>query len=191
MNLSALLASLNIELGDTDNFTFTPEEKTRALTEAFNDSYAVKIIWDSTLTFTSTTFQYPIPSSLTTVKDIYISISNSTADEPQKISANLWEVVGSNIQFRNGANKVITSGYTLYLKGNYKYTTLDTVTETSVQEYILTVAQFRCLKVLGTKKLNRFLKNDTTVAEIVTWKNDLRGDMMEYRRNLPREYEAM
>ena len=191
MDFATLLSTLNIDLGDTDNFTFTPEEKTRALTEAFNDPYAVKIVWDSSTVFDTVTYQYAIPGTMNTVKDVYISASNSTSDEPEKISANLWEIVGSNIQFKNGANKVIPDGFTLYIKGNYKYTISDTVAETNLQEYILSVAQLKCLKSLGTKKLNRFLKNDTSVAEIVGWRNVLTQEVAEARRRLPRDFEAL
>lgn len=191
MDFADLLEQLNINLGDTDNFTFTPEEKTRALTEAFNDSYAVKTVWDSTTVFDTETYQYAVPGTMNTVKDIYLSASNSTSDEPEKISANLWEVIGTNIQFKNGANRVITDGFTLYIKGSYKYTIADTVTETNLQEYISTVAQLKCLKSLGTKKLNRFLKNDTSVAEIVGWRNVLTQEVAEARRRLPRDFEAL
>jgi hypothetical protein len=191
MDFEDILEELNTQLGDTDDFTFTPEEKTRALTEAFNDSSVVKVIWSSATTFDASTYQYAIPGTMDTVKDIYISTSNSTSDEPEKISANLWEVVGANIQFRNGANSTIPQGYTLYIKGNYKYTISDTVAETKLQEYILSLAQLRCLKSLGNKKLNRFLKNDTSIAEIVTWKRELQQEVSEYRRSLPRDYEVM
>ena len=190
MDFAAFLVQLNINLGDTDNFTFTVEEKTRALTEAFNDPYAVRTVWNTSLTFDSQTYQYAIPGTLTTVQDIGFSASNTATDEPSTISGSLWSVVGSNIQFR-GANNVIPDGYTLYVRGNYKVTVSDTITEINLQEYILNVAQLKCLKSLGNKKLNRFLKNDTSVAEIVTWKRELQQEVAESRRRLPRSYEVM
>lgn len=188
MDFTDFGTELNIALGDTDDFTFTPEEKSRALTEAFNDTYTVKTVWDSTQAYSYGTSQYPVPTTMDTVKDIYIKADNNL-DEPEKISSTLWEVIAGNIQFKPGSS-IIPDGYTLYIKGNYKYGVADTVTESNLQEYILTVAQFRCLKLLGTKKLNRFLKNDTSVNEIVTWKRDLEQDMMNYRKRLPTAFEA-
>lgn len=187
MDFDDLLEQLNIALGDSDNFTFTPEEKTRALTEAVNDPYVVKTIWDSTLTTSAATYQYAIPVALTTVQDIYIRTDNSI-DNPTKIDSSFYEVVGSNIQF--SPHSTVPDGYGLFVKGKYKYTTADTITETNVQEYVLTVAQYRCLKLLGNKKVNRFLKNDTTMAELVTLKRDLEQDMMNYRKRLPTGYEV-
>lgn len=188
MDFQEFLDALNIQLGDTDNFTFTPEEKERALTEAFNDNYVVKIIWNTTLTFAVGTYQYAKPSGVDVVKDIYIKADNSQ-DYPEKIDSSLWEVVGDNIQFKRGAY-IIPAGYTLYIKGSTKYTIEDTINETNLQEYVLTVAQYRCLKLLGNKKVNRFLKNDTTMSELIVLKRDLEQDMLSYRRRLPREYEV-
>lgn len=188
MDFNSFLAKLNIALGDSDNFTYTPEEKTRALTEAFNDPYAVTNTWNTTLSFTTGTYQYALPTGTTTVRDIYIKADNSQ-DYPEKIDSGLWEVVGSNIQFMPGSD-VIPQGYALYVRGANKIGVADTVTDVALQEYILTVAQFRCLKLLGNKKINRFLKNDTTVAELITLKRDLEQDMMAYRRRLPTQYQV-
>lgn len=188
MDLTAAKATLNIRMGDSDNFTFTAEEKEEALTEAFNDQYVVKPIWDSSLTFSSTTYQYAKPSGVDIVKDIYIKSDNSTS-EPEKISSELWEVVGSNIHFKKGAS-VIPNGYTLYIKGSTKYDAADTIAETNVKEYVLNLAQLHCLNMLGVKKALKFLKNDTSMAEIVAIKRELERKVSEYRARLPREYEV-
>lgn len=190
MDFANFLAELNIRLGDSDDFTFTPEEKTSILTEAINDENVVKTVWDTTLTFDSQTYQYAIPSGLTAISDIGISPSNSTSDEPQTISGSYWSVVGSNIQFTNGTNGIITTGYTLYVRGRYKYTINDTITETNLQEYVLKAAQYRALGQLSNKKLLRFLKNDTSVAEIVALRRELERDLAGYKRRLPRAFEA-
>lgn len=187
MDFAEFLSELNIALGDTDNFTFTTEEKTRALTEAINDPYTVKPIWDTSLTYSVGTYQYGIPTGMTTVKDIYIRTDNSV-NNPTKIDSSFWEVIGTNIQFSPLTN--IPDTYGLYLSGNYKYTISDTITETNTQEYVLTLAQFRCLKLLGNKKVNRFLKNDTTMSELVTLKRDLEQDVINYRKRLPTSYQV-
>lgn len=188
MDFASALETLNIRLGDTDNFTFTPEEKTEALTEAFNDSYAVSDGWDTSLTFSNGTYQYSLPVGVTAIQDIYIKADNSL-DYPEKIDSSLWEVVGSHIQFKPGAD-VVPQGYTLYLKKNDKYTVADTVTETGVQEYILKLAQYNCLATLGNKRALRFLKNDTSMAELITLKRDIQQDVQNYRRRMPTSYQV-
>lgn len=192
MNFTETKDELNITLGDSEDVTFTPEEKIRALTKAWNDTYVVKTVWDSTLTFDSAVYQYAIPTSMDTVKGIYISASNSSSDNPDPIDSGLWHVVDGNIHFNALAGRTIPTGYTLYIKGGKKLDpatdTLDTV---GLQEYVIALAGYNTLGMLGFKKANLFLKNDTTVGELITLKRDLKDDVREARAKLLREYEAI
>jgi len=188
MDYDTALTTLDIRLGDSDNFSFTPEEKQQAMTEAFNDGYVRKQVWDDSLTFAASTYQYPLPASITVIQDIYAS-PNDVSDEPESISSDLWEVVARNIQFKNNADWVLTVGGVVYLKGYYKYTVADTITETNVQEYVLNLAQRHCIKMLGVKKSLRFLKNDTTLAEVIALKHELDEEIRKYRNTLPRAWE--
>lgn len=182
-----LKTKLNIRVQDTDNFTFTSEEKDEALTEAFNDDHTVTEIWDSSLTYDTGTYQYALPSGVDRVQDVYIKRDNSQ-DEPEKIASDLWEVVDGNLQFKPGST-VIPDGYTLYLKGYTKYTVDDTIAETNVQEFVLNLAALNLFSTLGIKKSFRFLKNDTTVAEIVTMKREFERKVDSYKRRLPTAWE--
>lgn len=190
MDFSDSLAALNIQLGDTGDITFTSDEKERALTKAWNDAYVTITVWDSSLTFATGTYQYALPDTLTTVKDIYISVSNSTTDAPEPISSDLWEVVEGNIQFSPKAS-FISTGYVLYLKGNYKLDPeVDTLDSVNLQEYVLANAGYQTLLLLSYKKVNLFLKNDTTVSELIALKREFQRDMKEYRTLLAKEYES-
>lgn len=191
MDFAVSLNELNITLGDSEDVTFTPEEKQRALTKAWNDSFLVEVIWDSTLHFSTQTFQYSVPSSLTTVKDVYISRSNSSVDPPDKVAGNLWEVVGGTLQFKNNATYYIPDGYTLYLKGNYKVTTDDTITDVDLKEYVVALAGVNTLTALGYKKANLFLKNDLTMAELITLRRELKQEVIELRAKLARSFETV
>lgn len=183
---------LNITLGDSDNVTFTPEEKIRALRKAWNDSYVVKPVWDSTLTFDASTYQYAIPTSMDTVKGIYLSNSNSSDVFPDPIDAGLWEVVDGKIQFNSLAGRSIPQGYTLYIKGGKKYDyATDTLPTVSLQEYVIALAGYNTLMLLGYKKANLFLKNDTSMGELITLKRDLKQDISEARAKLQRSFEAV
>lgn len=192
MDYTETLEQMNITLGDSDNVTFTPEEKARALQKAWKDSYTVKRVWDESLTFTQGTYQYQIPTGMTTVTDIYLSPSNNTTtDFPDPISQDLWEVVDGNIQFKNLANSIIPSGWTLYLKGNYKYDwNSDTLPTDALQEYVIALGAWNTLTLLTYKKANLFLKNDTTMAELISLKNSLKQEVLELRGKLQRSFEG-
>lgn len=191
MTYAETYAEMNITLSDSDDVTFTPEEKGRALQRAWKDSYVVKRIWDDTLTFTQGTYQYTIPATLTTVTDIYLSPSNSTSDFPDPISQDLWEVVDGDIQFKGLANSIIPTGWTLYLKGNYKFDyTADTLDSPNLEEYVIALGAYNTLSVLAYKKVNLFLKNDTTLSELIALKRDLKQEVLELRAKLQRSYEG-
>lgn len=185
-----LLTTLNLRLGDTNNFTFTSNEKTEALTEAFNDDLVLADAWDSSLTFNSSAFQYARPAGVDRIQDICLKPSNTSDTNPEPIAGELWEVIGDNIHFKNAANSFIPHGHTLYLKGKNKYTVADSIVETNVQEYVLNLAQLHCLNMLGVKKALSFLKNDTSVSEIIAIKRELERKVAQYRQRLPRAFEV-
>lgn len=175
-------------MGDSDDFTYTPEEKGDAVSEAMSNDYVRKQIWDTSLTYDIGTYQYAKPAGVDVIQDIYIKADNSL-DDPQKVDSNLWEVVGDNIHFKKG-RQYLQDGYTLYIKGWTKYDDTDTITETSLQEYILNLAQLKLLRMLGVKKALRFLKNDTSMAEVVAIKRELEAEVREYRRRQPTSWEV-
>lgn len=192
MTFNETKEELDITLGDSEDVTFTPEEKTRALTKAWNDPYVVKTVWDTTTTFDSSNYQLAIPSGMDVVKGVYISNTNSTDSNPDPIDASLWSIVDGNIHFSALAGRTIPTGYGLYIKGVKKLDpasdTLDTV---GLQEYVIALAGYNTLAMLGFKKANLFLKNDTTVGELITLKRDLKDDIREARAKLLREFEAV
>jgi len=185
MNKDELLVELNIRISDTDNFTFTPEEKAAAIRRAINDDYTVGQVYDDSLTYSTSTYSYAVPTGVTVVTDILYSPDNGTS-RPITIDANLWTINDGNIQVSNG----IPDGYTMYVKGNYRYTEDDTINDTTVQEYVLANATLILYSTLLAKRNFRFLKNDTSVAEIVTSKNAIEREVQRYRQMLPKAYQA-
>lgn len=190
MDINAALVTLDTILGDSADTTFTPAEKTRALTKAFNDPYVVNPVWDTSLTYTQGTYQYSLPAALSTLQDIYISPSGSTQPFPSPIDNNMWELVNGKIQFRQRADYTIPNGYTLYLKGRYSVKSTDTITDPDMQEYVLALAGYNTLTMLGHKKANLFVKNDTTMGELIGLRRELLAEVKEYRARLPKEYES-
>ncbi len=190
MDLTSALTTLNTILGDTGDVTFTSTEKTRALTKAWNDSYVFADMWDTSLVYTQGVYKYAAPATLTALRDIYISPSGSTQPFPEPISSDLWELLAGNIQFSQRADRTIPNGYTLYLKGKYKLTTTDTIDDSMMQEYVLSLAGYNTLAMLGQKKANLFVKNDTTMGELIVLRRELLTEVKEMRARLPKAYES-
>lgn len=189
MTFATSKTQLNILLSNTTAFTFNDDEISQLLTDAWNDKYAVNpLVWDSSLTFDAhtPTYQYAIPATLTTVSRIYLK--RSSTDFPEPIDDSLWEVVGSNIQFNDRALQFIPDLYVLYLRGRYKVTVSDTISDTGLQQYILALAGYNALRYLLLKKTMQFIKNDTSVAEIVAARRELYADMIHWRQQLTQEF---
>jgi len=184
------LTSLNTILGDSGDITFTSSEKTRALTRAWQDSYVCNVVWDTTLTYSTGTYQYTLPPTLTAVEDIYISPTGTSQPFPDPIDGSMWELVNGKIQFNQAANNLIPSNYVLYLKGRYKLTTSDSINDVNMQEYVLALAGVYTLNLLMHKKANLFTKNDTTVSELIGIKRELSNDVTDLRRRLRRSWES-
>lgn len=192
MDYDSTYDEMNQTLDDSGDVTFTPERKARALQKAWKDSYVVKTVWDTTVTFDSNTYRYTVPTSMDTVKGIYISAGNSSDSFPQPIDAALWEVVDGYIQFKPQANNYIPDGYTLYIKGNYKYDyTADTLPTDTLQEYVIALGAYNTLTLLTYSKVNLFLKNDTTLSELIALKRELKQDVLELRGKLQREFQGV
>jgi hypothetical protein len=187
MTFAQSLTQLNILLSNTSGFTFNTDETNQILTDTWNDKYAVNpIVWDESLTFSISNFTYAIPATLTTVSEIYIT--RSSTDFPTPLDRKLWRVVGANIKFFDGALQVIPDGYTLRLKGRYKVTTSDTITDTGLEQYLVALAGYNALRYLLLKRTMQFLKNDTSVAEIVATRRELYADVVRWRQQLQAEF---
>lgn len=186
MDYSDFTDKLNVRLGDNDDFAFTSDEKDAILTEAFEDPYVVKSVWDDSLTYVFGTWHYAVPTGVTTVKDIYIK--DSPTSDPETVTLP-WDVVEGNIQFKGGSG-VIPDGSTLYIRGNYKYTIADTIAETRLQQYILNLAQLNAMDEIGIKKVLKFTKNDVSVSEIIAVKRELERKVAQHRASIQKEFQA-
>lgn len=184
MDFTTALDELNIILGDSDDFTFTPEEKTRALTEAWRDRY-VALPANATNTYSVNSRTYTF-TGLNTIKNI----EYNTADA--------WgrQLPGSAYTLENGVVYIdydfrysIPDGATLTAFGYSHPDTATSLSGDNVIEYVLAVAQYNTLKLLGAKKTNKFLKNDTTMADIINQRRELERDILVKRQALQRSYE--
>lgn len=182
---------LKIMTTQTANFTFTDDELTQALTTAWLDSFVGNVVWDSSLTYSVGTYQYILPSTITTVREIYIIPSGSSTDGPQKISQDLYEVINGKIQFYQRMQNFVGSTITLYIKGWYKLTISDNLVTDTLINYVLSNAAYILLRSLMLKRTFVFLRNDTTMQDIRLARDDMRTDMLTYKQHLLREFESI
>lgn len=180
MDFSTGLTTLNTELDDADNFTFTAAEKTRALTRAWNDPFVVEETYDSSLTYNNTTQQYTLPTGVKNV--MAIGQDFDTDGFVTEISSDGFNVIGGKLHIHDKYRDVLDNSKTIYLWGWKKLTTSDSITDAELQEYVLKVAQFHILGILQNKAVNRFLKNDVSISELLNTREQLRRDIVEYRR---------
>lgn len=182
--------TLNTILGDSTDITFSSSEKQRALTKAWNDSYVCNEVFDTSLTYATGTYQYTRPATLSSIQDIYVSVTGTSSPFPDPIDNSLWEEVNGKIQFNWKADSIIPNGYILYIKGKYKLTTSDSIADANMQEYVLALAGVYTLNMLTHKKVNLFTKNKVTVSELIAVKRELERDVIELRRRIRTTWES-
>jgi len=177
------------------NFTFTNDEITQALTVAWQDSFAGNVVWDSSVSYTMGTYQYAIPSTITTVREIYIikpetNLLGAGGNYPEPISQDLYDIIAGKIQFRQIMQNFIGNSVTLYIKGFYSLTVNDSL-QTDLQiNYVLSLAAYTLLRALLLKRTFVFLRNDTTMQDIRLARDDMRNDMLTYKQRILREFES-
>lgn len=182
MQFADFLNQLNLMLGDVNNFALTIDEKTQNLTNALKDQYVVKQVWDNSLVFSISQYQYPIPATVSVVDDIYLE---RTSDQfPDPIDANLWEQIAGNIQFKTAAQWKIPDQYPIWMRGKYKFTVSDTINDEALQNYILALAGWISLRNLAYTKLLSFVRNNSTINDMLNMRKEMKNDVMEYRAQL-------
>jgi hypothetical protein len=159
---------------------------TQALTKAWNDGYVVLPVYDNSLTYTQSSWQYTLPATISTVDSIYIQ--RDTSDFPESISADFWEVVNGKLQFLDRTRMSMYDTYPLYIRGKYKLTVDDTIPDTShgvvLQSYVVDLAGVNVLKQLSYTKAVAFLNNDTSMSELIALRGSLEQNLAGYRAQL-------
>jgi hypothetical protein len=74
LDFTTAQTTLNTIIGDSADTTFSSSEKQRALTKAWNDSYVVNEVWDTSLSYSTGVYQYTRPAGLSSIQGIYISV---------------------------------------------------------------------------------------------------------------------
>lgn len=189
LTFSQALTQLKLLTSQTANFTFTDNEITQALQTAWQDSFAGNIAFDSSLTYSLTQFQYTLPTTITTVRELYIQ--KASDKNPEKISQDLYEVINGVITFNAFAQNFLSDTFTIYIKGFYKLQLTDSLTTDVQVNYVLYLAADLLLNQLILKRAFVFLRNDTTSRDIAEAEAMISKKVLQYKQKILREFEAV
>ena len=188
MDTSTALTKLNVEINDGDNFTFSQAEKERAIERAFNDRYVVDEVYDSSITYDSSTQAYTLPTNMRNIMGIGQD-PNEDGFETE-LDSGAYDIKANQIHIKSQYKDLLSTGKPLYIWGWNKVTSADSITDALLQEYVLKLAIHNTLEMLKTKAANRFLKNDTSISEILNLSSQFKREVQEYRqqhRAIPQE----
>ena len=180
MDTAEALTKLNVEIDDGDNFTFTQAEKERAVERAFRDRFVVEEVYDSSLTYDSSTQAYTLPTGMRNVIGISQDVNADGFDSG--FSSEGYQIKAGQIHIDSDYKSTFSNGDTLYIWGWKKLTTSDSISDELLQEYVLKLAIYNPLEQLKLKAANRFLKNDVSITELLNLSRTLKDDVDEYRR---------
>lgn len=158
-----ILGRMDTELRDSSNLAFTPDEKKEAYQRAIDDESVYAIVEDSDTNFEAGTRAYELDSS-------YKALLKVEADYigdgfPVPVEGNWWSFTDGNLIFTRRAMN-IPDGTQLYLTVGQKLTVDDDVPDYLVA-YVMNMAISYCAEFLANIKVNRFLKNDTTMGDLI------------------------
>lgn len=188
LDFADALTQLKLITSQTDNFTFTDDELTQALTESWNDQYNVVQITDDTTQFQPGVFTYSVPTTVSVVRGIFYSPTST--DPLTEIDSRLYQIDNGNIVFVDDVQRWFNDYYTLYVKGSYKLQTTDNLPSTNNINYVINLAAESLLNRLLLKKTFVFLTNDTSMADIVNALKTYTNRVLTAKQGLLRQFET-
>lgn len=182
MFFTELKTRLAKDLSDTDNATFSDDEKTEALTKAIEESVVAVRETNTSSTFTLGTRDYTLADEVQAVYGVSIDITATGAPFP--IDGNAWQFNPPNLTFRTEYATGIPTNAVLYIDWLRKLTIADDIPSQLVP-FVLNQAIFNTTQMLLSRKINRFLRNDTTVAELLQAGQASGREANRLRKSLP------
>lgn len=159
---SDLKTRLNTWLRDTQNLTFTDDEKTEILKEAVNDPFVAYPVRDTSLTTAANTYSYTMPTGVRDVFEVGLDINSDGVFH--LINPDSYDIINGTIYFKD---KGMPSGKAIQIIGNKKLDYQSSDFPTQLQEYVLHMAMIAAFEMLKTSLTTRFVKNDMTMSDII------------------------
>lgn len=164
LSISQLKTRLKRKARDTGLTTYTDDEMTDALTEAIdNDAYLLQKTRDTSLTTVARQVQYALPDGFQSVDSISFDYYDDGFGLP--LDRTSWETDDTNLYFNRRVMN-IAAGHGLVIWGQKKLTNSDLIPD-RYQNYVIHLAMVALLEDLVSSKAGRFLKNDTTMGELM------------------------
>lgn len=160
-----MLARLDIWLDDADNFAFTPAQKAEGYNTVLNnDPLVYKIVVDTTLSTIANTSTYVPATAYDAILQVQIDANGDAFPLPMDRSG--WEYINGQLIF-NYRYRSLIAGKTMYLTAKQKLDAdIDSV-PVNLQAYVLHRATANMLTILSSRKIGRFLRNGTTLSELL------------------------
>lgn len=182
MFFTDLKTRLNVELRDSDNATFTDAEKVEALTKAIEEEAVAVVEESNATTFTNGTRNYGLGPN---IRQIYsIGIDPSNQGNPYPLDKESYDWTAPNLTFQAPYVQGIPTNTVLYIKWLRKLTIADDI-PAQVYPYVLNQAVYYTTRLLLAGKINRFLRNDTSVSEILNAGQAAKQDALRLKKSLP------
>lgn len=174
-----LKTRLAVMLRDASNKVYTDAEKEEALKEAIDDDAFVYVVERDNLTTTvNAQVQYDLPDGWDEVMEIRLDVDDKGWGA--LLDPMYYDVINRVVYFTTN----LPNPHKLIFIGKRKLYTNDTFPE-YLHSYILHMAAANCMEYLLSDKTGRFLKNDTSFAEITGAIGGHRSAAMRAQRTLP------
>lgn len=164
MLFTAVKERLNKELRDSDNSTFTDDEKTEALTRAIEEDVVALPEEDSSVTFVNGTRSYNLATTIRAIYSIGLD-SNGNGYPSPPIDAEAYDFIAPRLIFTSRWAQNVPDGSVLYIQQLRKLTISDDIPDVFVP-YVINMGIYYTTELLSSGKVNRFIRNDTTLSEI-------------------------
>lgn len=179
---ATLLTRLKTMLRDPSDKTFTLAEKNEALKQAIDDDpFVFTIERDDSTTIVAGTNNYDLASNFQELTQLLVDIRSDGFPIPMSPSG--YRVINGSIWIERD-HRNLPDGKKLIQVGKHKLHTTDSIPD-YLAGYIIHTAAAYLLELLLSDKTGRFLKNDTSMAEIMAAINNHRGVAARYQRTLP------
>lgn len=160
-----IYTALNVSLRDTDDRTFTQDEKYSVLTRVITtDPWVRGAVRDDTTIVVANQPTYPLPIGMVSVATVLYDYYDDGYGTP--LSSQNFEVIDGDLVLSR-AVKNLVAGKKLILRGMKRYTTADSIPDLQ-SEYVVHVATAKLFEILLSDKTNFFLINELSMGEVIS-----------------------
>lgn len=176
---TALKVRFNTWLRDTQNLTFTDDEKTELLTAALNDPLATTVVRDTSLTTIAGTYSYTAPTGIGAIYELGLDLNGDGIFH--LIPREQYDLINGAIYFNTNA---LPAGKTIQIVGKSKLDATSADIPVKVQDYVLHIAMVNAFEMLKTSLTTRFVKNDMTMSDIINSINTHKQEAVRLRQDI-------